>query len=175
MGCGDRCHSGEWGNGEMQGADLQLLSPYFAVLKMLDQTTRCSYYTTNPHRNNLSKGLDELSLYHMQSQQGSVTTSAARMGDDRESSMPTHKPQIRPQPVQLSRQEIIAAQRAALRAKQGAILSAQVNSEQGIDILLPDKATLRSTRLAADEAIQYSYIEPDGEMYDITDIMDDER
>ena len=112
-----------------------------------------SYRTTNLHRNSLSKGLDELSLYHMQSQRGSVTTSEASTSDDRESSMPTHKPQIRPQPVQLSRQEIIATQRAALRAKQGAILSAQVNSEQGIDILLPDKATLHSTRLAADEAI----------------------
>ncbi len=71
-------------------------------------------------------------------------------------------------------QEIIAAQRAQVKAKQGAILSAQVNSEQGVDIVLPDKATIRSARLSTNEAIRYSYIEPDGETYDITDIMDGE-
>jgi hypothetical protein len=133
-----------------------------------------SYRTTNAHRNSLSKGLDELSLYHMQSQRGSITVSEASTNDDRDSSAPTSRPQVRPPPAQLSRQEIIAAQRAALRAKQGAILSTQVNSEQGVDIVLPDKATLRSARLATDESIRYSYIEPDGETYDITDIMDDE-
>ena len=133
-----------------------------------------SYRITNMHRNSLSKGLDELSLYHMQSQRGSVTASEASTNDERESSAPTPRPQARPPPAQLSRQEIIAAQRAALKAKQGAILSAQVNSEQGVDIVLPDKATLRSARLAIDEVVRYSYIEPDGETYDITDIMDDE-
>ena len=73
-------------------------------------------------------------------------------------------------------QEIIAAQRAQVKALQGAaILSAQVNSEQGVDIVLPDKATIRSARLAtSNQSIRYSYIEPDGETYDITDIMDDE-
>ena len=131
-----------------------------------------SYRTTNLHRNSLSKGLDELSLYHMQSQRASITVSEASTNDDRESSAPTPRPQVKPPPAQLSRQEIIAAQRAALKAKQGAILSAQVNSEQGVDIVLPDKATLRSARLAT-ESIRYSYIEPDGETYDITDIMDD--
>ena len=133
-----------------------------------------SYRTTNTHRNSLSKGLDELSLYHMQSQRGSVTASESSMNDDTESAPPTPRPQIKPPPAQLSRQEIIAAQRAALKAKQVAILSAQVNSEQGVDIVLPDKATLRSARLTTNEAIRYSYIEPDGETYDITDIMDDE-
>ena len=133
-----------------------------------------SYRITNSHRNSLSKGLDELSLYHMQSQRNSVTASEASTNDDRESSVPTPRPQVKPPPAQLSRQEIIAAQRAAQRAKQGAILSAQVNSEQGVDILLPDKATLRSARLATNESVRYSYIEPDGETYDITDIMDGE-
>jgi hypothetical protein len=132
-----------------------------------------SYRTTNPHRNSLSKGLDELSLYHMQSQRGSVSVSEASTNDDRESSAYTPRSQAKPPQAQLSRQ-IITAQRAAVKAKQGAILSAQVNSEQGVDIVLPDKATLRSARLATNESIRYSYIEPDGETYDITDIMDGE-
>ena len=131
-----------------------------------------SYRNTNPHRNSLSKGLDELSLYHMQSQRGSVTISEASTNDS--SVAPTPRVQINPPPAQLSMQEIIAAQRAQVKAKQGAILSAQVNSEQGVDIVLPDKATIRSARLSTNEAIRYSYIEPDGETYDITDIMDGE-
>jgi hypothetical protein len=72
-------------------------------------------------------------------------------------------------------QEIIAAQRAVVKAHQETILSAQVNSEQGVDIVLPDKATIRSARLTTNnESVRYSYIEPDGATYDITDIMDDE-
>ena len=133
-----------------------------------------SYRNTNPHRNSLSKGLDELSLYHMQSQRGSVTISESSTNDDRLSSASTPRVQVNPPPAQLSMQEIIAAQRAVVKAKQGAILSAQVNSEQGVDIVLPDKAKIRSARLATNEAIRYSYIEPDGETYDITEIMDDE-
>ena len=140
-----------------------------------------SYRNTNPHRNSLSKGLDELSLYHMQSQRGSMTISETSTNDERQSSVPTPRVQVNPPPAQLSMQEIIAAQRAVVaaqravvKAQQGAILSAQVNSEQGVDIVLLDKAKIRSARLATNEAIRYSYVEPDGETYDITEIMDDE-
>ena len=135
-----------------------------------------SYRNTNPHRNSLSKGLDELSLYHMQSQRGSVTISEASTNDDRESSAPAPRLHVKPPSARPTMQEIIAAQRAQVKALQGAaILSAQVNSEQGVDIVLPDKATIRSARLAtSSQAVRYSYIEPDGETYDITDIMDDE-
>src|SRR5260370_21369574 len=48
-----------------------------------------SYRTTNLHRNSLSKGLDELSLYHMQSQPASVTTTEASTSADRTPSTPT--------------------------------------------------------------------------------------
>jgi hypothetical protein len=41
-----------------------------------------------------------------------------------------------------SRQEIIAAQRAASRANQKAILSLQTNSVRGVDVLLPGNAML---------------------------------
>jgi hypothetical protein len=75
---------------------------------------------------------------------------------------------------QPSRQEIIAAQRAATRANQRAILSAQSNSERGVDIVLQDNAMLRSSRYDADDKMRYSYVEPDGETYDISDIVEEE-
>ncbi|QRW02002.1 Tip elongation aberrant protein Tea4 [Ceratobasidium sp. AG-Ba] len=78
------------------------------------------------------------------------------------------------QPQQMTRQEIIAAQRAASRANQRAILTAQANSEQGVDVLLPDRATLRSARTRADERMRYSYVLPDGETYDISEIVERE-
>ncbi|KAG8729477.1 hypothetical protein FRC12_020950 [Ceratobasidium sp. 428] len=78
------------------------------------------------------------------------------------------------QPQQMTRQEIIAAQRAASRANQRALLTAQANSEQGVDVLLPDRATLRSARTRADERMRYSYVLPDGETYDISEIVERE-
>ncbi|KAG9099158.1 hypothetical protein FRC06_005582 [Ceratobasidium sp. 370] len=78
------------------------------------------------------------------------------------------------QPQQMTRQEIIAAQRAASRANQRALLTAQANSEQGVDVLLPDRATLRSARTRADERVRYSYVLPDGETYDISEIVERE-
>lgn len=73
----------------------------------------------------------------------------------------------------LSRQEIIAAQRAATRANQRAILSTQVNSVRGLDVLLPGNAMLRSSRYDSDR-MRYSYVQPDGETYDISDIVEEE-
>lgn len=78
------------------------------------------------------------------------------------------------QPQPMTRQEIIAAQRAASRANQRAMLTAQANSEQGVDVLLPDRATLRSARTRADERMRYSYVLPDGETYDISEIVERE-
>ncbi|KAG9092378.1 hypothetical protein FS749_015784 [Ceratobasidium sp. UAMH 11750] len=78
------------------------------------------------------------------------------------------------QPQQMTRQELIAAQRAASRANQRALLTAQANSEQGVDVLLPDRATLRSARTRADERVRYSYVLPDGETYDISEIVERE-
>lgn len=78
-------------------------------------------------------------------------------------------------PTTMSRQELIAAQRFALREKQRAILSAQTNSERGVDILLPGNAMLRSTALdASGNKMRYSYVQ-DGEIYDISDIVEEER
>ncbi|KAK6985243.1 heat shock protein, partial [Favolaschia claudopus] len=74
----------------------------------------------------------------------------------------------------LSRQEIIAAQREATRANQRAILSASTNSVRGMDVLLPGNAMIRSARYNADEKMRYSYVQPDGESYDISDIVEEE-
>lgn len=74
----------------------------------------------------------------------------------------------------IKRHEIIAAQRAAIRATQRALISAQSNSVRGMDVLLPGNAMLRSSRFDTDEKMRYSYVEPDGETYDISDIIEEE-
>ncbi len=80
------------------------------------------------------------------------------------------------EPIGRSRQEIIAAQRAASRANQMAILSAQTNNSQGVDVVLADQSTIRSSRLLTEggEQVRYSYISQDGETYDISQLIEDE-
>ncbi|KAK6908752.1 hypothetical protein I203_102755 [Kwoniella mangroviensis CBS 8507] len=74
--------------------------------------------------------------------------------------------------------EIIAAQRAASRANQKALISAHTNQTQGVDIILPDqKGTFRSSRLIendGEEVVRYSYIDGDGETYDISELLEEE-
>jgi hypothetical protein len=79
-----------------------------------------------------------------------------------------------PKRKQPSRQDIIAAQRAATRANQRAVLSTQNNSLRGVDVLLAGNAMIRSSRYDADDKMRYSYVEPDGETYDISDIVEEE-
>lgn len=76
-----------------------------------------------------------------------------------------------------SPQEIIAAQRAASRATQKALISAHVNKSEGIDVVLHNKGTLRSSRLlepTGDEVVRYSFIDDDGETYDISELLEEE-
>jgi len=54
------------------------------------------------------------------------------------------------------------------------ILSAQSNSLRGTDVLLPDHALLRSSRYDSTERMRYSYVEPDGETYDVSEIVETE-
>ncbi|WWC73524.1 uncharacterized protein I206_107496 [Kwoniella pini CBS 10737] len=73
--------------------------------------------------------------------------------------------------------EIIAAQRAASRANQKALISAHINTTQGVDIVLPDRGTFRSSRLIehnGEEVVRYSYIDDDGETYDISELLEEE-
>ena len=76
----------------------------------------------------------------------------------------------------LSPQEIIAAQRAATRANQRALISAHNNTKQGVDVVLPDRGTFRSSRLleAGGEVVRYSFIDDNGETYDISEIIAEE-
>jgi len=76
----------------------------------------------------------------------------------------------------LSPQEIIAAQRAASRANQKALISAHANTKQGVDVVLPDRGTVRSSRLLEPdgEVVRYSYIDDHGETYDISEILEEE-
>lgn len=120
------------------------------------------YRTSSRHRS--SAPLDEIALQnlHRESLSGSSVAS--------DSTASAHDEPKR----QLSKQEIIAAQRAATRANQRAILSAQTNSARGLDVLLPGNAMIRSSRYEMDDRMRYSYVEPDGETYDISDIVEAE-
>ncbi|TFK45498.1 hypothetical protein OE88DRAFT_1669219 [Heliocybe sulcata] len=117
------------------------------------------------HRN--SAPLDEIALQKMQSlhresaSTSSMTSDNTSINDDSKQRQP-------------SKQDIIAAQRAAVRANQRAILSAQTNSARGVDVLLPGNAMLRSSRYEVDDRMRYSYVDPDGETYDISDIVEQE-
>ncbi|KAG8817050.1 hypothetical protein FRC17_000078 [Serendipita sp. 399] len=144
-----------------------------------------AYPMNNAPRSKLSAPLDDLALRHshLQAQRESITASEASTNKDDDTMISPATPRpgavgasvaSRAPPAQLSRQEIIAAQRAASRANQRAIISAHANPEQGVDILLPDKATIRSSRIGADDGFRYSYILPDGEKFDISQYMEEE-
>ena len=117
--------------------------------------------TTNRHRN--SAPLDEIALQQFHRESASSGGGSGRTS-------PTHDGE----PKQPSRQEIIARQREATRANQRAILSAQSNSVRGMDLLLPGNAMLRSERYDANDKMRYSYVDTDGETYDISDIVEEE-
>jgi hypothetical protein len=118
--------------------------------------------TTNRHRT--SAPLDEIALQQFHRESASSVSS----GSGRTS--PAHDGEQKPP----SRQEIIARQREATRANQRAILSAQSNSVRGMDLLLPGNAMLRSSRYDSNDKMRYSYVDTDGETYDISDIVEEE-
>ncbi|KAK4331458.1 hypothetical protein RTBOTA2_000925 [Rhodotorula toruloides] len=73
-----------------------------------------------------------------------------------------------------SHRDIIAAQRAASRANQQAILSAQKNGEQGYDIAIRDQGTIRSARDVDNDEVRYSYVDESGAETDISRIVENE-
>jgi len=79
-----------------------------------------------------------------------------------------------------SSKAIIQAQRRARRDNQQAILSAQANNSRGLDVLLPGNAMLRSSRYedrpnaGGGERYSYAYVHPDGESYDVSEIVQEE-
>lgn len=73
----------------------------------------------------------------------------------------------------MSRQEIIAAQRAAARERRAAVLGAQPNEENGVDVMLDDKSRLRSSKMLDTGRVRYSFIPVSGEEHDISAIVED--
>lgn len=74
---------------------------------------------------------------------------------------------------QQAKQEIIAAQRAASRANQRAMLFAHKNEREGVDVILADKSRIRSSRDGVNT--RYSYIAADGaNEIDISEIVENE-
>lgn len=123
---------------------------------------RAISYRNSLSRHRMSAPLDEIALQKLhRDSASSYSTDRNSSGDDGKLKQP-------------SRQEIIAAQRAVTRANQRAILSAQTNSVRGMDVLLPGNAMLRSSRFDSNDKMRYSYVEPDGETYDISDIVEEE-
>ncbi|KAL7281958.1 hypothetical protein ACG7TL_003425 [Trametes sanguinea] len=122
---------------------------------------RAVAYRSSSSRHRSSAPLDELALQQLRDSVASSSTA---------SDTTAHPEETKRQP---SKQEIIAAQRAATRANQRAILSANTNSQRGLDVLLPGNAMIRSLRHEVDDRVRYSYIEPDGETHDISDIVEE--
>jgi hypothetical protein len=124
---------------------------------------RATAYRNSTSRRRSSVPLDEFALHQLHMNRESTSSYNSDL----------HAP-IDESKLKQSRQEIIAAQRAATRATQRAIVSAQTNSVRGMDVLLPGNAMLRSSRYDGGDRVRYSYVEPDGETYDISDVVEQE-
>lgn len=136
--------------------DVHLDDPVFILRRAIS-------YRTSSSRHRMSAPLDEIALQHFRD-----SVSGSSLSSDNQTS---GTEEVKPR--QLSRQEIIAAQRAASRASQKAILSAQMNSLRGVDVLLPGNAMIRSSRYDSGDKMRYSYVQ-DGESFDISDIVEQE-
>ena len=73
----------------------------------------------------------------------------------------------------MTRQEIIAAQRAAARERRAAVLGAQRNEEQGVDVVLDDQSRIRSSKAGENGRVRYSFIPVVGQEQDISSIVED--
>ncbi|KAF8815805.1 hypothetical protein BYT27DRAFT_7128587 [Phlegmacium glaucopus] len=125
---------------------------------------RATAYRNSTSRRRSSAPLDEIALQHLHMHRESTSSYNS------DAQAPIDEGKLK----QPSRQEIIAAQRAATRATQRAIVSAQYNSVRGMDVLLPGNSMLRSSRYNVGDRMRYSYVEPDGESYDISDVVEQE-
>ncbi|KAH9483226.1 Tip elongation aberrant protein Tea4 [Psilocybe cubensis] len=130
---------------------------------------RSTSYRNSTSRKRFSAPLDEIALQHLHRESTSSFNSEA-VAQLEEKDREREGGKLK----QPSRQEIIAAQRAATRATQKAIVSASTNSVRGMDVLLPGNAVLRSARYDTGDRMRYSYVEPDGETYDVSDIIEEE-
>ncbi|KAL7414835.1 hypothetical protein BDY24DRAFT_440296 [Mrakia frigida] len=170
--------------------DVQSSDPVFIIRRAQPRGTNLSLLSS-PRRSRSSVNMDlsngsirSSTISDRSARQLSAKASASSLGSDRTAEDLTV---TEPRPTSTSttptpsRQEIIAAQRAASRANQLAILSANTNASQGIDLVMSDRGTVRSSRLfvggveGTTEQVRYSYIEPDGETtYDISELIEQE-
>ncbi len=139
--------------------DVQSDDPVFILRRAV------AYRSSAASRHRLSAPLDEIALNHLHRDSSASSSGASEAGAEAAEETKSRQP---------SRQEIIAAQRAAARGNQKAMLSAQVNQLRGVDVMLPDRGMLRSQRLDVDNRMRYSYVQPDGETYDISEIIEEE-
>ena len=134
--------------------DVQPDDPIFVLRRAV------TYRPSANSKHRLSTALDEVALSRLH-RDSSASESSVSAAEEK--------------PRQMSRQEIIAAQRAATLATQKAMLSTQANSHRGVDVVLPGgKAMLRSQRHEIDDRMRYSYVHSDGETYDVSDIFEEE-
>ena len=121
--------------GERQSMDSAQLLGSIEDVSLKDR--RATSYRTSTSR--LSTPLDEIAFQHLRD-----SISGSSISSD-QGTTPAEEVNLK----QLSRQEIIAAQRAASREMQRAILSMQSNSVWGVDI---------RSRYDSNEKVQYSYM-----------------
>jgi hypothetical protein len=157
------------GNVEDVGPD----DPVF-VLRRAKQYKPTTATTKHGHR--LSAPLDELALANFHKEHASVRDSGSDVSSySQNTNLTPTQNQSLAQAQGQSRRELIEAQRADQRSNQRlAILSAQTNSLRGVDVVLPGNAVLRSSRYEVDDRMRYSYVDVDGETYDVSEIVEEE-
>ncbi|KAJ1032529.1 hypothetical protein NDA16_000552 [Ustilago loliicola] len=102
-----------------------------------------------------------------ESHQAAPATPSPRLGSSRDFGETTPKQGMTPQ-------EIIAAQRAAAAERNAAVLGAQRNAQQGVDVMLSNQARIRSSKLgSAGNKFRYSYVPANGQERDISSIIED--
>lgn len=145
--------------------DLRAEDPIFILRQMQRQHHR-SARPLSPTENILANRQDE----RRQAELGSVapTPSNRALEEVRGGAAPADLEQ-----QGISRQEIIAAQRAAARERRAAVLGAQPNDENGVDVMLDDKSRLRSSKMLDTGRVRYSFIPVSGEEHDISAIVED--
>ncbi|EJU05975.1 hypothetical protein DACRYDRAFT_112789 [Dacryopinax primogenitus] len=144
--------------------DIQADDPIFVLRRAPGNSAMRNSGSSRHSRHSVP--LDDVALAKLHAERR-ASASMLSMSSDRGSNVTD------PDSAALSRQEIIREQRAQSRARQHGLLSAQT-SDQGTNLVLPDRSQLRSTKSSSSSKVRYSYIHPDGEMYDISDIIEDE-
>lgn len=151
-------------------SDIQPTDPVFIIRKATYKPPASDHGIAS----NASSQMQDHLRPPMNDRAASVTTVASSARSEYATPMTELPPDLeRSLSPQQTRQEIIAAQRAALRANQKALLSANKNSQQGVDLNLQDRSTIRSSKDSTN-TVRYSYVGVDGTETDISEIVHNE-